>query len=31
VLALPGILIFLWLWRAGLVVADDTAERATGV
>ncbi|MEI6486645.1 MAG: MFS transporter [Sphingomonadales bacterium] len=23
-LALPGILIFLWLWRAGLVVADDT-------
>ena len=25
VLALPGVLIFLWLWRAGLVVADDTA------
>ncbi len=24
VLALPGVLIFLWLWRAGLVVADDT-------
>jgi PAT family beta-lactamase induction signal transducer AmpG len=24
-LALPGVLIFLWLWRAGLVVADDTA------
>jgi PAT family beta-lactamase induction signal transducer AmpG len=24
-LALPGVLIFLWLWRAGLVVADDNA------
>lgn len=23
-LALPGVLIFAWLWRAGLVVADDT-------
>ncbi|MCU0892377.1 MAG: MFS transporter [Sandarakinorhabdus sp.] len=30
-LALPGLLIFLWLWRAGLVVADDTAEVATDV
>jgi PAT family beta-lactamase induction signal transducer AmpG len=30
-LALPGVLIFLWLWRAGLVVADDTAANATGV
>jgi PAT family beta-lactamase induction signal transducer AmpG len=30
VLALPGVLIFLWLWRAGLVVADDTVETATG-
>ena len=30
-LALPGILIFLWLWRAGLVVADDTVAAATGV
>jgi PAT family beta-lactamase induction signal transducer AmpG len=30
-LALPGVLIFAWLWRAGLVVADDTAETATGV
>lgn len=30
-LALPGVLIFLWLWRAGLVVADDTAGTATGV
>lgn len=30
-LALPGLLVFLWLWRAGLVVADDTAEAATGV
>jgi PAT family beta-lactamase induction signal transducer AmpG len=30
-LALPGVLIFLWLWRAGLVVADDTAATATGV
>lgn len=30
-LALPGILIFLWLWRAGLVVADDTSSDATGV
>ncbi|WP_164155798.1 AmpG family muropeptide MFS transporter [Sandarakinorhabdus rubra] len=35
-LALPGILIFLWLWRAGLVVADDTVTAtapgaATGV
>ncbi|OYQ36760.1 MFS transporter [Sandarakinorhabdus cyanobacteriorum] len=27
-LALPGVLIFLWLWRAGLVVADDTAAAA---
>ncbi|OSZ71029.1 MFS transporter [Sphingomonas sp. IBVSS1] len=27
-LALPGVLIFLWLWRAGLVVADDTADAA---
>ncbi len=25
VLALPGVLIFAWLWRAGLVVADDNA------
>jgi PAT family beta-lactamase induction signal transducer AmpG len=25
VLALPGVLIFIWLWRAGLVVADDNA------
>lgn len=24
-LALPGVLIFVWLWRAGLVVADDNA------
>lgn len=24
-LALPGVLIFLWLWRAGLVIADDNA------
>jgi PAT family beta-lactamase induction signal transducer AmpG len=23
-LALPGVLIFMWLWRAGLVIADDT-------
>lgn len=35
-LALPGVLIFLWLWRAGLVVADDNAAgpatvTATGV
>jgi PAT family beta-lactamase induction signal transducer AmpG len=30
VLALPGVLIFAWLWRAGLVVADDTVETATG-
>ncbi len=30
-LALPGVLIFLWLWRAGLVVADETAATATGV
>jgi nucleoside permease NupC len=30
-LAVPGLLIFLWLWRAGLVVADDTAQTATGV
>ncbi len=27
-LALPGILIFLWLWRAGLVVADDSVTPA---
>ena len=27
-LALPGVLIFLWLWRAGLVVADDNAAPA---
>ncbi|WP_439547249.1 MFS transporter [Sandarakinorhabdus sp.] len=25
-LALPGVLIFVWLWRAGLVVADDNAS-----
>ena len=32
-LALPGIAIFLWLWRAGLVVApnDDRLATATGV
>jgi MFS transporter, PAT family, beta-lactamase induction signal transducer AmpG len=30
-LAAPGVLIFLWLWRAGLVVADDNAAPATGV
>lgn len=28
VLALPGILIFLWLWRSGLVVADDSVTPA---
>jgi MFS transporter, PAT family, beta-lactamase induction signal transducer AmpG len=27
-LAVPGVLIFLWLWRAGLVLADDTATPA---
>ena len=28
VLALPGVVIFVWLWRAGLVVADETATGA---